>query len=219
MFFDNPNDTLGADLGVTKTNSKGQTIRCTKQNSKGKCTSWAVVAQAKPSLSKVKTPTVKPPQFISSGSANKGTGAGAIYNTSTGVYVPPPPPLVFNNVRQPTAAAINSGGKFNSITALISQGLSAFGKNPNTQVGNGVSAIYAQNPAAIALRQQQLVAQQSENNGGGYNADGTAADRAAGGAASFVNSIVNFVSNNPLMMGGILLGTYLLLKEPPIQRR
>lgn len=103
--------------------------------------------------------------------------------------------------------------------AVGSQAIAAFGKKPSTQVAAGPGGVFSINPANptysqvppgyydIAAQQQTaalLAAQQQNRNGLG-------ADDAIG-------SVLQFVQRNPLFVGAIALGLFLLFKEPPKRR-
>lgn len=97
---------------------------------------------------------------------------------------------------------------FNTSASVLSQFLASRGRYATTQVGtNGVSALggggssYGANYAAT---QQQLVPS-------GVRSAGVGLDDAA-------FSITDFVSRNPLLVGGVVLGAFLLYRQPPGRR-
>lgn len=103
--------------------------------------------------------------------------------------------------------------------AVGSHAISAFsGQNTGTQVGyntgqGGVFAIqpnvqnnaggYATNPYAGMTAEQQIAYQKS----------------IGGGVGSGIDGALSWVTQNPLLVGGIALGAYLLFKDPPRSRR
>lgn len=106
----------------------------------------------------------------------------------------------------------------NQAFAVGSHAISAFsGQNTGTQVGynagqGGVFAIqpqtqnaggYAQNPYAN-MTPQQIQAYQNS---------------VGGGVGSGIDGALNWVTQNPLLVGGIALGAFLLFKDPPRSRR
>lgn len=122
-------------------------------------------------------------------------------------------------------AGSNTGIDWNGIInrgfGLASQ-IFARGGNYQTQqigvdgrpIGQGYSpaaTLAAQAQAQQAfLQQQQMMAnlQNAQYRSGGQNSlDGIA------------GSLVNTISNNPLIFGGLALGAYLLFREPPKSRR
>lgn len=97
-----------------------------------------------------------------------------------------------------------------------SQAISAWGRNPTQQVGYsgtvGIGQGYS--PAATlsaqAQAQQAFLAQQRPLGQGG-GAGGVGLDDAA-------TSITSFISRNPLLVAGGVLGLFLLFRQPPGRR-
>jgi len=105
---------------------------------------------------------------------------------------------------------------FNQGVALGSQAIGAWGKRPTTQIAqgnNGIFAIQASNPSgygygyegnAMAYQQQAALLAAQQRGGVGFDDAAT--------------SITSFISRNPLLVGGVVLGAYLLFREPPRRR-
>jgi len=116
-----------------------------------------------------------------------------------------------------TLSGIDWNSVINQGFAIGSQAIGAFGKRPTTQVAAGPGGIFAINPAnpaysevpqgyyQLAAQQQTaaLLAQQNSNRVGADDA---------------ISSIVSYVERNPLFVGAIALGLFLLFKEPPRRR-
>lgn len=99
-----------------------------------------------------------------------------------------------------------------------SQIITATGKNPSTQFGfnpatGGIFAIggqqlgqqganYASNPYANMTPQQLAAYQQS----------------IGGGVGSGIDGALSWVQKNPLLVGGVVLGAFLLFRQPPGRR-
>lgn len=102
--------------------------------------------------------------------------------------------------------------------AIGSQIVGAIGKRPTTQIASGQSGIFAVNPPAGAYSEMppgyyQLASQQQTAAllAAQQNRSGLGADDALG-------SVLSFVQRNPLFVGAIALGLFLLFKEPPRRR-
>lgn len=102
--------------------------------------------------------------------------------------------------------------------AIGSQAIGAWGKRPTTQVASGQGGIFSINPANPSYGEvppgyYQLASQQQ-------TAALLAAQQARGGlgADDAIGSALGFVQRNPLFVGAIVLGLYLLFKEPPRRR-
>lgn len=136
------------------------------------------------------------------------SGGGGTLGDDISTQTPQRPPLDWD-------AIIRQG------FAVGSQAINAFsGRTTGTQIGynptQGIFAIqqtqpnyddrYAANPYA-SYTPEQLALRQQQGGGGGIGLDS-----AAGG-------IINFVANNPLLVGAVALGAFLLFREPPRSRR
>jgi hypothetical protein len=118
-----------------------------------------------------------------------------------------------------TLGAIDWNSIINQGFAIGSQAIGAFGKRPTTQVAAGQGGIFAINapnatysngvpPGYYQLAAQQqtaalLAAQQNRNRLGVDDA---------------IGSILSYIERNPLFVGAIVLGLFLLFKEPPRRR-
>ena len=100
---------------------------------------------------------------------------------------------------------------FNTSASVLSQFLASRGRYQTTQIGAGgtpalggspYGANYTPAQPALTLAQQQALAGRN----GGLGLDD----------AAF--SITDFVSRNPLLVGGVAVGIYLLVREPPRRR-
>ncbi|MGI8642391.1 MAG: hypothetical protein ACR2MG_20880 [Pyrinomonadaceae bacterium] len=176
------------------------------------------------------TYTLKPSTNLKPPTMRTGTSTGRSLGSTIGgsgnYYNPPPPPPFtqiagrslsstlpqYNNENSAVQVldSANSRGRFETIASLVSQTLAGILPRSTQQIA-GQQIQYEQ----PAYPQGQIYPQDQLNPDGSLRA----ADRAAQGAGGFANSIVDFVSNNPLMIGGIALGAYLLMREPPIRRR
>lgn len=115
-----------------------------------------------------------------------------------------------------TLGKIDWNSIINQAFGVGSQAISAFsGQNTGTQIGyNSSQGVFAINPGGSIPNSQrfdetnlqtQLALAAAQRQGGlGF-------DAAAGG-------IMSYISNNPLLVGGIALGAYLLFREPPKRR-
>lgn len=111
---------------------------------------------------------------------------------------------------------INWNAVINQGIALGSHAISAFsGQHTGTQIGYNVSqgGVFAITPRY----------DETPYYGGGYgnlSPQQLAALQAAQGgvAEDALGSITRFVSDHPIMIGGIVLGLYLLNREPPRRR-
>lgn len=105
----------------------------------------------------------------------------------------------------------------NQAFAVGSHAISAFsGQNTGTQVGynrsQGVFAIQGRPPEQsgytnpyAGMSPEQIAALQRSQSGGGLD--------------SGLNAALNWISNNPLVLAGVGVGLYLLMREPPRSRR
>lgn len=178
---------------------------------------------------------------ITAGSGvSTGRSLTSTLRTPPSIYVPPPPPPFRrpliplggtgsgvssgaglgtsgsdqNDALQVLNAA-NSRGKFETIASLVSQTLAGILPRSTQQVGgqtisnNSQGQVYTEAEVQAAFAEQQRQNELARRNGGDPN----------GGAGDVINQIVNFISTNPLAVGGFALAVYLLLKEPPVRRR
>lgn len=115
-------------------------------------------------------------------------------------------------------SSVNWNNIWNNIFGVGSQAIAAWGNNPTQQVGNygtvGIGQGYS--PAAIGQSYAQIAAAQAQQQqyAGGIRpntAGGLGLDDAAG-------SITSFITRNPLLVAGGVLGVYLLMREPPRRR-
>jgi len=108
---------------------------------------------------------------------------------------------------------------FNTSAGLASQIVSAYGRNPSTQIGvgyagNGVFTVqglqrsFDDFPRAQASPYANLTPAQfaALQQGGGVGLDDAA------------GSITSFISRNPLLVAGVAFGAFLLFREPPRRR-
>ena len=114
---------------------------------------------------------------------------------------------------------INWGSVINQGFGLTSQIIGAFGHNPTQQVGAGGTPIgNGYSPASILQQQTALQAAIANGqvhvgaNGQVVGGNGLGLDDAAG-------SITSFITRNPLLVAGGVLGVFLLMREPPRSRR
>ena len=124
-------------------------------------------------------------------------------------------PVLNPNTRPPNWLTV-----FNQSVGLASQAISAWGRNPSTQVGQqysgGVFTIQAIRPAYDDTTMYQRGIQ--TNPYAGFTPDQLAALQRGGAAEDALGSIGNFVSAHPLMVFGGIAALFLLFKEPPRRR-
>lgn len=98
---------------------------------------------------------------------------------------------------------------FNGGLGIGSQLISAYGKNPSSQVG------YSNSRGIFEITPSNQLAP-----GGGYNlnAANPYTPPPRGVAEDLFGSITDFISKNPLPVAGLAFGAYLLMKEPPKRR-
>ncbi|HEX8637859.1 MAG TPA: hypothetical protein VF692_07355 [Pyrinomonadaceae bacterium] len=164
-----------------------------------------------------------------------GTGSGIGSGSGLSVYLPtppPPPPAPGRSTVQSVASGINSRLNWDQIFGLGSQAIQAFGTRPSTQIGGlTVRAIQPpqEQPASTGQPQSggqpQRAAYERLADGSLLrtadnvivNEDGS--PRTAGaGVGQGIDGLSNWISKNPFLVGGALLGAWLLFKQPPGRR-
>ncbi len=159
--------------------------------------------------------TVLPGQIPRSTS---GVGLSSIYTSPT--FDLPTPPAFPGSTVQSISNTVTGQLKFDQIAALISQGISAFGKNPSQQI-SGLTVKTVQ-PAQVNYQpygsggltpeqQAAILAQQQYQSGAGANA-------AKGVAGLFDGIAQSFGISSTTLFIGLGIGAYLLLREPPKRR-
>lgn len=115
-----------------------------------------------------------------------------------------------------SGSSIDWNNVINQGFGIGSQAIAAWGRNPTQQIGNssviGIGQGYS--PAATLSAQAQAQAAflaQQRALGGGGGAGGVGLDDAA-------TSITGFISRNPLLVAGGVLGLFLLFRQPPGRR-
>jgi len=190
--------------------------------SKGVRRAGKTAAPKKIRLTKTKTPSkyslagANAPGVLSTTVMQAGTnrnGVGAQYNpmSITGNYVPPPPPLTVVSTTAKTS-------KLSGLMGLASQIISGILPHPTVQTADGQVPIYntpnnqagyqpnyQPNPYPVDNSQHQ----QERDLSGGAGADVGAS------LGSGFDGIIEWASNNPLIVAGFGFGAYLLFRPPP----
>lgn len=131
--------------------------------------------------------------------------------------LPPAPPVNVNvNVAAPapSSQAPPSRYKFDQITGLISQGISAFGRNSSQQIASQ-NVMPVTTPVGPVTPDVPVMAGNTGvvGPGVGQGADaGQAVGRAVGGG---LDGIVQFIQNNLVLVAGVGIGAFLLFRQPP----
>jgi hypothetical protein len=135
------------------------------------------------------------------------------YNPNTTTVFSQPQPVSY-------PGRTSGGSNLNSILAVISQSLQAFGKNQSNQVVSqpGGSIGVVDNPQ-VQQAQAGAAAAIAAANAQGRTATGAPSPSGGGLLEQTFGSITNLIQQQPLMIAAIALGAYLLFREPPRSRR
>jgi hypothetical protein len=175
--------------------------------------------KAKLKMIKTKKPhSLKPDKGLLSRTVLQGYGRGGTVGDGVGIsydplsiYNPPPPPppplrIVSTTTKQP--------GKLDSLFGIASQVIAGWSQNKTIQTADGQIPLYE--PQQYQQQPQQYQ-QQPPNNGANPNGDnsGGAGEGAAKELGKGFDGIINWASQNPLIVLGVAGGAYLLFKQPP----
>ncbi len=108
----------------------------------------------------------------------------------------------------------NTQGYFNTVASLVSQWLTAYGRNPTTQLSPSGQITGIANPnllAAYNAQTQQTQALAPYQNQNLNNSPG-------GALGSGLDGIITWATNNPIYVFLGIAGVYLLMREPPRRR-
>jgi hypothetical protein len=162
-----------------------------------------------------------PPLRLSQTSAGTGRGSydpSAGFGTYPTTSTSPTFPSLVSNPNVVVYPGSSGNNIFQTVSSLISQTIAGFSRNPTIQVGTSPTV---QTPLSTTLQSGAALAgalnpPQQQTYPPGYNPNNPGS--LGGGLGSGLDGIVNWITQNPLIVLGVGVGFYLLMREPPRRR-
>lgn len=108
----------------------------------------------------------------------------------------------------------NVQGYFNTVASLVSQWLTAYGRNPTTQLSPSGQITGIANPNLLAAYNAQTTQALATTQQPNYQNNSTV----GGSLGSGLDGIINWAVSNPVYVFLGIAGIYLLFREPPRRR-